>query len=223
MRMRILFQAIAIVIVHPAAAAGQRQGAERWSSSTRSTRAPAMPGETGLVDGSRDRPRTDARAWPRSATSTKPIARSASRCSSPRRDAHRAMLGADPERTVRSWRRSRDAGRGFRAERDGAAHRPGPDRPARARNRRDERGASSRCAASSCPAAAGGAAQLHLARAIVRRAERDAVAAARERDAQSARAGLSQPACPIICSRSPARSMPGRRRRHICGSRARPA
>jgi cob(I)alamin adenosyltransferase len=86
----------------------------------------------------------------------------------------------DPERIVRPRRRSRHARRGFRAPSACAAHRPAPDRPARARDRRDERRA--RAADQLHPARrlGGGAAHLHLARAIVRRAERARSRASRE-------------------------------------------
>ncbi len=82
------------------------------------------------------------------------------------------QLLRNPERSVRPRRRRRDA----RRDRRRAAHRRQPGRPARARDRRDERDA--RAADQLHPARRIGRriGALHLARAIVRRAERAAVA-----------------------------------------------
>ena len=110
-------------------------------------------GETGLVDGSRA-PKHDPRI---AAIGDVDEANSRDRRGAAppgRRRRERGDARPDPERAVRSRRRSRHAGRGFHADRDDAAHRAGADRPAGARDRRDERGARAADAASSCPAAA---------------------------------------------------------------------
>ena len=106
---------------------------------------------------------------------------------------------AHPERAVRPRRRRRDA----RRDRRRAAHRRQPGRAARARDRRDERRSRAARPASSCPSGSAAVAALHLARTVVRRAERAAVALNEAEPLNPQRSPISI-ACPTICSSPPA-------------------
>ena len=122
---------------------------------------------------------------------------------------------AHPERPVRPRRRCRDARRG----RGRAAHRRRPGRAARARDRRDERDA--RAVDQLHPSRRlAGVAALHLARAVVRRAERAAVAL-NEAEPLNPQLSPTSTACPINCSSPRALSLRARAAT-CCGSPARP-
>ena len=145
-----------------------RRGRPAWSSSTRSTRAPATaapPGWSTAAGSARPSLRMAAIGDVDEANAAIGVAIAAL----DRRDVARA-LAAHPERVVRPWRRPRHARRGRRR----AAHCRRAGRAARARDRRDERRARA-------------ADQLHPARAARRRSPRS-TSPARSSAAPSARA-----------------------------------
>ena len=208
MRKRVMFQAVAIIIVVliliVAGTSGARPAAA-WSSSTKSTRAPATAAKPGSPT-ARGSARI-IRSARRSATSTKPIRAIgiaiAATSSGP---TSRAMLetvqnelfdlGADLATPGDDFTPSDMALRVMPAQ---------VERLEREIDRMNE--ALEPLRSFILPGGGDGSAHLHLARAIARRAERSAVAAARERGAQSAGADLPQPAVGLICSSPRAMSL----------------
>ena len=174
MRKRVLFQAVAIVlvililVVAGDAALGRRDGQAQQDLHPHRRRRQRRAWSTASRI-SKDR----ARAWRRSAMSTRPIARSASRS---RRSATARPCDA-PARRIQNDLFDLGADLATPGEIDGrAAHRRRPGRAARARDRRDER--RPRAADQLHPAGrlAGGRRAPPRPRPIARRAERAVVA-----------------------------------------------
>ena len=130
MQKRVLFQAVAIVIVVLILIARQRVEELTLVKLNKIYTRTGDAGETGLVDGSRVS-KDHRRGWPRSATSTRPIARSALALAALAPGEARAMLGRIQNELFDLGADLATPGEDFAPSEMALAHRPAAGRPAR--------------------------------------------------------------------------------------------